>query len=83
MTELFSEIPQIIDKSPKEDKEDEYEDKFIFIEFLLIFLIPSNKEVYYKHQKLSILIFILIEIIKIIVLIIKYKVYDNILRIVI
>jgi len=47
----------------------EYEDSFIFIEFLLILLIPHSSEVYYKHQKFSFLIFTLIEIIKIIVLI--------------
>jgi len=47
----------------------EYEDNFIFIEFLLILLIPHSSEVYYKHQKFSFLIFTLIEIIKIIVLI--------------
>ena len=47
----------------------EYEDSFIFIEFLLILLIPHSSEVYYKHQKFSFLIFTLIEAIKIIVLI--------------
>jgi len=82
LTEILR-IIQIITKGNNKDKDkdedeekEEYEDRFIFIEFLLILLIPHSSEVYYKHQKLSFLIFTLIEIIKIIAFIV-YKILNE------
>ena len=80
LTEILR-IIQIITKGKNKDKDEdeekeEYEDRFIFIEFLLILLIPHSSEVYYKHQKLSFLIFTLIEIIKIIAFIV-YKILNE------
>ena len=49
-----------------ENLKEEYEDYFLFIEFLVIFIIPHSSEVYYNHQKLSFFIFSLTEIIKVI-----------------
>ena len=79
ITEIFRIIPKIINKINENNEnnenndinedifiDDKLEDHFIFIEFLLIFIIPHSSEVYYRHQKFSFLIFTLIEIIKII-----------------
>jgi len=73
-------IPQIINiDKDKKHVENAIEDNFILIEFLLIFLIPHSSEVYYKHQKLSFLIFTLIEVIKLIFFLIVKKEYNDIL----
>ena len=70
---FFRIIQQIINQN---NDEKDYENRFIFIELLLIFLNPCSSEVNYKHQKFSFLIFTLIEIIKIIVFIL-YKSSNN------
>jgi len=50
----------------------QYEDDFLLFKFLVVFLLPKYfSEVYYKHQNISIIIFILIEIPKTIFFIIK------------
>ena len=83
ISESLGIISKIINKNKDEDEdEDDYEDRFIFIEFLLIFLIPHSSEVYYKHQKFSFFIFTLIEISKIIFNLIYFNIYHNILLII-
>jgi len=63
------------DNSFAEDKK--YDDNYIFIEYLIIFLLPKlGKEVYYKHQNISFSILILVEIIKNIYFFIK-KLYHK------
>ena len=55
------------DEEEEEDDDDDdiYEEDFIFIEFIVIFLLSKfSKEVFYKHQNFSFLILILVEIIK-------------------
>ena len=55
----------------------QYEDDFLLFKFLVVFLLPRYfSEVYYKHQNISIIIFISVEIIKIIFFIIKDKEYE-------
>ena len=67
-------IKEIIEEN---ENESIYGNRFIFIEYLLIFQIPHSSDVYYKHQNFSFLIFILIEIIKLIVFSILYKIFNN------
>ena len=56
----------------KKNVNQEYEDDFIFIEYLIIFLASKyTKEVYYKHQNISFLILIIVEAIKTIYFFIK------------
>jgi len=46
-------------------EEKKYDDNYIFIEYIIIFLAPKlGKEVYYKHQYISFFILILFEVIK-------------------
>ena len=63
ITEFLEIIPLIIIKDKKEKG---YGDQFIFVEFLILFLIPHFSEIYYRHQNFSFFIFTLIEITKII-----------------
>ena len=65
-------MQKILNKDEDEDDDNdydnlrtEYEDYFMFIEFFVIFIIPHSSEVYYKHQKLSFLIFSITEIFKV------------------
>ena len=59
-------------------KNQQYEDDFLLFKFLVVFLLPRYfSEVYYKHQNISIIIFILIEIIKTIIFIINDKDISN------
>jgi len=69
---FFYTMQKILNKDEDEDNdydnlrtEYEYEDYFMFIEFFVIFIIPHSSEVYYKHQKLSFLIFSITEIFKV------------------
>jgi len=56
----------------------QYEDDFLIFKILVVFLLPKYfSEVYYKHQNISIIFIILIEIIKIIFFIIKIKKYEK------
>ena len=49
----------------KNENKEKYENNFIFIEFIVIFLLSKfSKEVFYKHQKISFLILILVEIMR-------------------
>jgi len=65
ITDSFENISFIIGNKNKEIKEIYYEENFILIEFIVIFLISKfSKEVFYKHQNISFLILILVEIIK-------------------
>jgi hypothetical protein len=79
-------IPFIIKANSNEegnicDDEDknEYKENFILIEFIVIFLLSKccNKEVYYKHQKISFLILILVETIKASYFLIQKNKNDN------
>jgi len=55
----------IINKHKDEENKNKYEEDFIFIEFVVIFLLSKfSKEVFYNHQKISFLILIFVEIIK-------------------
>ena len=54
-----------------------YNDDYFFIEYIIIFVVPKlDKEVYYKHQYISFLILILVEVIKNIYFFIR-KLYKN------
>jgi len=54
-----------------------YNDDYFFIEYIIIFVLPKlGKEVYYKHQYISFLILILVEVIKNIYFFIK-KLYKK------
>ena len=66
-------IPPIKDKKTNKDI---YGYCFMFIQFLLIFLIPHSLEVYYRHQKFSFFTFTLIEILKTILFLFD-KTLDN------
>jgi len=62
------------------DIEKNFDDDFIFIEYLIIFLVPKlGKEVYYKHQYISFFVLILIEVIKNIYFFIKKLYIKNII----
>ena len=66
LKELNNMASRILIENYKE--EEEYEDKFNFIPFLIIYLFSKyNTQAYYKHQNFSFLILSLVEIIKIIV----------------
>jgi len=70
LTHSIEKISFIILDKNKKIKEIYYEEDFIFIEFIVIFLFSKfNKEVFYKHQNISFLILILVEIIKTIFLV--------------
>jgi len=70
---LLKELIRIASKSfIKDYEEEEYEDNFIFISFLIIYLFSKNSnQAYYKHQNFSFLIFSLVEIIKITFILIR------------
>ena len=74
ITEFVKIIPLIINKDKNEKG---YGDQFIFVEFLILFLIPHFSEIYYRHQNFSFLIFTLIEITKIIFFIFDKQFKDN------
>jgi hypothetical protein len=60
------------------DIHDENEDKYILFQFLLVFLLPKYfSEVYYRHQNISIIFFIAVEIIQNIFIIINNKSYNK------
>ena len=64
---LFADILENIESIIEENfyNEKNYDDEFIFIQFLSIFLTHKlGKEVYYKHQNISFSILLLVEIIK-------------------
>ena len=77
LTNFLRIVSPIIDKKANIDK---YANYFIYIQFLLIYLIPHSSEVYYIHQKFSFIVFTLIEIIKTIFFLFD-KTLDNILAI--
>jgi hypothetical protein len=57
-------IEVILDKLNKDNVE-QYEDEYLLFKFLIVFLLPKCfKEVYYKHQNISIIFLIVVEIIK-------------------
>ena len=67
LTKFIANFSSIIRNKYKEDEENKeiYEEDFVFIEFIVIFLMSKfSKEVFYNHQNISFLILILIEIIK-------------------
>ena len=54
-----------------------YIDDFIIFEYLIIFLLSKfDKEVYYKHQYISYIFIILVEVIKNVYFLIKVKYYN-------
>ena len=60
-----------------DDKKTYYDDGFIIIEIIIIFLILKfDKEIYYKHQYISFLFLILMELTKNIYFLIKESYYD-------
>jgi len=69
-------VELILKKLNKENLQ--YEDDFLLFKFLVVFLLPKYfSEVYYKHKNISIIIFILIEIIKNIFYLIRDKEYKK------
>ena len=63
-------------KENKNENKKKYDDDFIIIEYLIIFLFSKyDKEVYYKHQNISFLILILVEAFKTIYFFIKANSY--------
>ena len=74
---LLLEFIEIVLKKLNKEKQ-KYEDDFLLFKFLVVFLLPKYfSEVYYKHQNISIIFFILLEIIKTIFFIIKNKEYEK------
>ena len=63
-----------------DNRTNNYEDGYIFIEIIIFFVVSKfNKEAYYKHQNISFLFLILVEIIKNIYFLIKktnYNIFD-------
>ena len=60
-----------------DNRTNNYEDGYIFIEIIIFFVVSKfNKEAYYKHQNISFLFLILVEIIKNIYFLIKKKNYN-------
>ena len=61
-----------ITQNKEKNENQSYDDDFIIIEYLIIFLASKyTKEVYYKHQNISFIILIIVEAIKTIYLFIK------------
>jgi len=64
LADLIENTQNIIDTYYNGDDK-RYDDDFIFIKFLIIFLVSKfDNEVYYKHQNISFIILILLEVIK-------------------
>ena len=56
---------KIDDNNNNNDDDKQYNDDYMFIEYLIIFLVPKlGQDAYYKHQYISFLILIIVEIIK-------------------
>ena len=65
LADLIENTGIIIDDNDNDDYEHLYDDSYIFIEFIIIFLVSIfSKEVYYMHQYISFFILFLIELIK-------------------
>jgi len=77
LTDFIENISYLINKHQNNGtRNTEYEQNFIFIEFIVIFLLSKfSKEVFYKHQNISFLILILVEIIKTIVILSEKNLY--------
>ena len=64
LADIIENIGNKIENNDYSEKK-QYNDDYFFIEYLIIFIVPKlGKEVYYKHQYISFLILILVEIIK-------------------
>jgi len=77
LIDLIETTVSIIVEKEENKNEKKYDDDFIVIEYLVIFLFYKyGKEVYYKHQNISFQILILVEAIKTIYFFIKEKSYE-------
>jgi len=72
LADLIENTEIVIDDNDNKEYKYLYDDSYIFIEFIIIFLVSIfGKEVYYKHQYISFFILSSVELIKIIYFFIK------------